>query len=196
MTNFSDKLTQLVSVSSDGQSIIFERWTDPDLDVGSDLWVMNADGSNPHLFLQDAARPSWFGPGGNPLAMAPLVTIDMDPIGIYVNWDDLEINVGGYKVRYSEKPYFQVGDAGVTTIDLEPGTEGWVHHDAAGDPAHNYYYFVQGVGAGARDVRAEQPDGRLQLWVDAWVVARRCFSFPDCGPAMAHLGPLTVRWQI
>ena len=148
LSDFSDQLIHGLSVSSDGQSIIFERWTDPDLDVGSDLWVMNADGSNPHRFLRDAARPSWFGPGGNPVAMAPLVTIDMDPIGIYLNWDDLEINVGGYKVRYSEKPYFQVGDAGVTTIDLEPGTEGWVHHDAAGDPAHNYYYFVQGVGAG------------------------------------------------
>jgi hypothetical protein len=147
LTNFSDKLTQLVSVSSDGQSIIFERWTDPDLDVGSDLWIMNGDGSNPHLFLQDAARPAWFGPGGNPLAMAPFVTIDHDDIGIYLNWDDFEINVGGYKVRHSEKPYFQPNDENVTTVDLEPGTEGWIHENAEGDPAHNHYYFVQGVGA-------------------------------------------------
>jgi hypothetical protein len=148
LSDFGDELTRLVSISSDGQSIILERWTDPDQDFGSDLWIMNGDGTDPHLFLQNAARPAWFGPGGAVPAMAPFVTIEMDAIGVYLNWDDLEINVGGYKVRYSEKPYFQAADEGVTTVDLEPGYEGWVHEGAAGDPAHNYYYFVQGVGAG------------------------------------------------
>jgi hypothetical protein len=46
-----------ISVSPDGQSIVFE-WTD-EFDTTSSLWIMNRDGSGLHKLADDAGRPAW-----------------------------------------------------------------------------------------------------------------------------------------
>lgn len=66
---------------------------------------------------------------------------------VYLGWSADPINTGGFKVHYSEKPYFQVGDAGVTTDELDAGEWSWADPKGASDPAHNHYYLMQGVGA-------------------------------------------------
>jgi len=47
-----------LSVSPDGQQIVFERAVYPD-DPTSSLWIMNRDGSGLHKLADDAARPAW-----------------------------------------------------------------------------------------------------------------------------------------
>ncbi len=49
------------SISPDGRQIVYEWTTDPiyGLSGPSDLYVMNRDGSNPHLLVKDASYPAW-----------------------------------------------------------------------------------------------------------------------------------------
>jgi hypothetical protein len=49
---------QGLSISPDGQQIVFERAVYP-LDSTSSLWIMNRDGSNMHKLADDAGRPAW-----------------------------------------------------------------------------------------------------------------------------------------
>ena len=51
-----------MTVSPDGQHIVFERTTDPVFDPTSSLWIMNRDGTGLHMLIDDAGRPAW-GPG-------------------------------------------------------------------------------------------------------------------------------------
>lgn len=70
----SDSITQLTdfsttheyardfSLSPDGKTIVFERAPETVMNGfggASDLWVMGIDGSNPRLFVANAAHPSW-----------------------------------------------------------------------------------------------------------------------------------------
>jgi WD40 repeat protein len=62
LTNFSSGFTRKMSVSPDGQQVIFERqssgeWTDEDPPIA--LWKMTITGSTPTLFLEGARSPSW-----------------------------------------------------------------------------------------------------------------------------------------
>jgi hypothetical protein len=47
-----------LSISPDGQQIVFERAVYP-FDTASSLWIMNRDGSNLHKLADDAGRPAW-----------------------------------------------------------------------------------------------------------------------------------------
>ncbi len=49
------------SISPDGTQIVYEWTTDPiyGLSGPADLYVMNRDGSNPHLLVKDASYPAW-----------------------------------------------------------------------------------------------------------------------------------------
>jgi Tol biopolymer transport system component len=56
-----------LSISPDGQQIVFERAIYPD-DPTSSLWIMNRDGSNMHKLADDAGRPAW---GRTPAPLTP-----------------------------------------------------------------------------------------------------------------------------
>lgn len=133
-----------MSISPDGQSVVFER-TDQ-LDTAGSLWILDLNTLAVRKLADDAARPAW-GPSQS-AAVAPTVSISLSGKNITLTWTDNPANTGGYKVRYSEKPYFQPGDTGVTTVSLPQGSASWTHTNGAGDPAHNYYYLVQGATAG------------------------------------------------
>ncbi len=47
-----------LSISPDGQQIVFERAVYP-FDTSSSLWIMNRDGSGLHKLTDDAGRPAW-----------------------------------------------------------------------------------------------------------------------------------------
>jgi hypothetical protein len=64
LTHFTNTYTGNFSISPDGQAVVFEYFTvDPNPytnpDAVPDLWLMNSDGSNEGLFLQQARDPSW-----------------------------------------------------------------------------------------------------------------------------------------
>ena len=61
LTNFSTEFAYQLSVSPDGQRIVFERvtellvWEDPQVD----LWIMNRDGSGQQLLVENGRAPAW-----------------------------------------------------------------------------------------------------------------------------------------
>jgi hypothetical protein len=57
LTDLGDDSAQQLSISPDGQHIVFER-----VDASgttSSLWVVNRDGSGLHKLVDDAGRPAW-----------------------------------------------------------------------------------------------------------------------------------------
>jgi Tol biopolymer transport system component len=58
-----------LSISPDGQQIVFERAVYP-FETPSSLWIMNSDGSGLHKLADDAARPAW---GQTPSFPAPAI---------------------------------------------------------------------------------------------------------------------------
>ncbi len=59
VTNFSNEFAGQLSVSPDGQQIVFERAKEKAFGAPSDLWIVNRDGSGLRLLKQNAARPDW-----------------------------------------------------------------------------------------------------------------------------------------
>jgi TolB protein len=80
--NFTTGITQLtylpdnsargLSISPDGQYIVFERVADPD--TTSSLWIVNRDGSDLHKLADDAGRPAW---GQTPPPLTPRAYVPM-----------------------------------------------------------------------------------------------------------------------
>ncbi len=58
-----------LSISPDGQQIVFERAVYP-FNTSSSLWIINRDGSGLHKLADDAARPAW---GQTPSLTAPTI---------------------------------------------------------------------------------------------------------------------------
>jgi len=56
-----------LSISPDGQQIVFERAVYP-FDTSSSVWIINRNGSNLHKLADDAGRPAW---GRNPPPLTP-----------------------------------------------------------------------------------------------------------------------------
>jgi len=50
---------EMLSISPDGQQIVFERAFFDPLNPSPSLWIMNRDGSNMHKLADDAGRPAW-----------------------------------------------------------------------------------------------------------------------------------------
>jgi hypothetical protein len=72
LTHFTQTYTGNFSISPDGQAVVFEYfnvdpnpYTNPD--AVPDLWLMNSNGSNQGLFLQQARDPSWGMPQNAPV---------------------------------------------------------------------------------------------------------------------------------
>jgi hypothetical protein len=59
LTDLSDETARYLTVSPDGQQIVFERTADPVSDPTGSLWIMNRDGSDLHMLIDDAGRPAW-----------------------------------------------------------------------------------------------------------------------------------------
>jgi hypothetical protein len=59
ITHFTSEFAARLGISPDGQQIVFEHSTDDKAVDG--LWIVNRDGSNPHLFVPGpgVARPAW-----------------------------------------------------------------------------------------------------------------------------------------
>jgi len=57
LTSLPDDSARGLSISPDGQYIVFERVED--YDSTSSLWIMNRDGSSLHKLADDAGRPAW-----------------------------------------------------------------------------------------------------------------------------------------
>jgi Tol biopolymer transport system component len=58
LTTFTNEFAIDLSPSPDGQSIVFERSATLDLTSG-DLWIMQRDGTNLRLLVENGLRPSW-----------------------------------------------------------------------------------------------------------------------------------------
>jgi hypothetical protein len=59
LTSFSAEYAGQLSVSPDGQQIVFERSSAQDGSGSTDLWLVGRDGSGLRLLAENAARPSW-----------------------------------------------------------------------------------------------------------------------------------------
>jgi hypothetical protein len=59
LTDFNDRSVNRMTVSPDGQYVVFERTTDPVFDPMSSLWIMNRDGTGLRMLINDAGRPAW-----------------------------------------------------------------------------------------------------------------------------------------
>jgi TolB protein len=57
ITNFTDEFAGYLSLSPDGQYVVFERA--PTMDSMTDLWLMQRDGSDMRLLVSGAMRPAW-----------------------------------------------------------------------------------------------------------------------------------------
>lgn len=66
----SDGGARGLSISPDGQQIVFERAVYP-YDTSSSLWIMNRDGTGLHKLAGDAGRPAW---GRVPASSTPTAT--------------------------------------------------------------------------------------------------------------------------
>ena len=58
LTTFTNEFAIDLSVSPDRQAIVFERSASLDLTSG-DLWIMQRDGTNLRLLVENGLRPSW-----------------------------------------------------------------------------------------------------------------------------------------
>lgn len=58
LTDFTDEFVGDISVSADGQLLVFERAPQRDSPT-ADLWVMRRDGSGMRLLVRNGLRPSW-----------------------------------------------------------------------------------------------------------------------------------------
>jgi TolB protein len=67
-TDIDDRSVNRMTISPDGEHIIFERTTDPVFDPTSSLWIINRDGSGLHKLADDAGRPAW---GQTPAPFTP-----------------------------------------------------------------------------------------------------------------------------
>lgn len=59
MTNFNNTFAGQLTVSSDGQAIVFERSSASDGSAPTDLWVINRDGSGLRLLVENGRAPAW-----------------------------------------------------------------------------------------------------------------------------------------
>jgi len=57
LTHLGDNSARGLSISPDGQQVVFERVDETD--ATSSLWIMNRDGSGLHKLADDAGRPAW-----------------------------------------------------------------------------------------------------------------------------------------
>jgi hypothetical protein len=58
LTHLGDDRARAFSISPDGRQIVFEREADESHPTSS-LWIVNRNGSNLHLLVDDAGRPAW-----------------------------------------------------------------------------------------------------------------------------------------
>jgi hypothetical protein len=58
VTSLSDNSARRLSISPDGQAIVFERAAD-EFDSTISLWIVNRNGTGLHELADDAARPAW-----------------------------------------------------------------------------------------------------------------------------------------
>ncbi len=77
----------------------------------------------------------------------PTVSIARSGSDVELSWADQPANAGGHRAWFSQAPYFAPGDPGATAQDRPPGSTSWTHPGAAGNPAYNYSYLVQGLNA-------------------------------------------------
>ena len=62
---------EMLSISPDGQQIVFERALYDPLNPSPSLWIMNRDGTDMHKIADDAGRPAW---GQTPQIPVPTIT--------------------------------------------------------------------------------------------------------------------------
>lgn len=65
LTAFDDSFAGQLSVSPDGQTVVFERSSAHDGSAPTDLWTINRNGSGLQLLVEDGRAPAW-GPGVTP----------------------------------------------------------------------------------------------------------------------------------
>jgi Tol biopolymer transport system component len=70
VTNFDSAFVGQMSVSPDGQEIVFERSASRESGAATDLWVIERAGSGLRLLVANAASPAW-SPGALPPPLVP-----------------------------------------------------------------------------------------------------------------------------
>jgi hypothetical protein len=84
LTRLNGEFARRISISPDGQQVVFERatalwyggWEEPIVD----LWIMNRDGSNLRLLVKNGYAPAWSpGPIQNPPSATPTPTATSTP---------------------------------------------------------------------------------------------------------------------
>jgi len=59
LTNFGDQYAGQLSVSPDGQQIVFDRSPGKEPDAPADLWIMNRNGTGQRLLAANGRAPQW-----------------------------------------------------------------------------------------------------------------------------------------
>ena len=114
------------------------------------VWDCGRDAATPTSITRNGVTTlsDWTVGRGIQPAAAPAVAAVQNPgsSDVSLSWTDNAANTGGYLVWYSETPYFSPEDPAQHVL-RPAGSIGWTHTGVAGDPAHNYYYIVQGINA-------------------------------------------------
>ncbi len=101
--------------------------------------------------LDDVSGFSFWAVSDDLLPVAPDASTGKSGNKVLLSWSDDPANSAGYRVSYAQQPYFSLDAPTTVWVTLLPGSTGFSHSGAASNPAHNYFYVVQGVnGAGTR----------------------------------------------
>jgi hypothetical protein len=82
---------QGLSISPDGQQIVFERALFDPLNPSPSLWIMDRDGTNMQMLAEDAGRPAW---GQTPSFPAPTIT-SLNPSSTNAGGSSFALTVDG-----------------------------------------------------------------------------------------------------
>jgi TolB protein len=149
-----------LSISPDGQQIVFERAFFDPLNPSPSLWIMNRDGTNMHELADDAGSPAW---GRTPPVPAPTIT-SLNPSSAAVGGPafTLTVNgtgfVSGSVVRWNGSnrattyvnstrltasiPAADIATAGSASVTVFNPAPGGGTSNAAAFGAVNYHHFI------------------------------------------------------
>ena len=112
-TDFGDESANRMTVSPDGQHIVFERTTDPVFDPTSSLWIMNRDGTDLHMLIDDAGRPAW---GQTPQIPVPTIA-SLNPSSAIVGGPAFALTVNGTNFVSGSVVRWNGGDRATTYVN-------------------------------------------------------------------------------
>lgn len=138
-----------LSISPDGQQIVFERAIYP-FDTSSSLWMMNRDGSNLHKLFNDAGRPAW---GQIPTFPAPTIA-SLNPSSAIAGGSAFPLTVNGTNFVSGSVVRWNGSDRATIYVDDTQLTASITADDIAAAGSASIIVFNPAPGGGTSDTAA------------------------------------------